>query len=407
MRVRFGDCVFDSETRELVRAERPVRIPPRAFQLLEVLIERRPEAIAKDDLHRVLWPKTFVADTTLTGLVKDLRAAIGDDARTPQFIRTVSAFGYAFCGDARQVRRSAPAGFFCRVIGPESQVGLVEGENIFGRGPDSVLWIDDDTVSRRHARIRVEKDRRGARGSRQPKWNLRGRSPGRCSRRCCATEIGSGSAASRCGFARPGLRRPHAARDPGEAHERTEERPERDAPARLAPRTLRDPVSARRGRDGRGVPGAGYAARTRRGPEDSAEGGRRRFRPLPAVPDGGEGGRGSIPSQHRRRLRHRAGSRYALHRLRARARRHADDTARARPASGQEAARSGDPDCRRPRGRARERHRSPRFEAGQHPPWARTARRKSRTSAWRNTSKPNRRKARAARRCRTTARARA
>ena len=158
MRVRFGDCVFDSETRELMRAERPVRVPPRAFQLLEVLIERRPEAIAKDDLHRVLWPKTFVADTTLTGLVKDLRAAIGDDARTPQFIRTVSAFGYAFCGDARQVRRSAPAGLFCRVIGPESQVGLVEGENIFGRGPDSVLWIDDDTVSRRHARIRVEKE---------------------------------------------------------------------------------------------------------------------------------------------------------------------------------------------------------------------------------------------------------
>ena len=36
-------------------------------------------------------------------------------------------------------------------------MGLVEGENILGRGPDSVLWIDDDTVSRSHARIRVEK----------------------------------------------------------------------------------------------------------------------------------------------------------------------------------------------------------------------------------------------------------
>ena len=73
-------------------------------------------------------------------------------------IRTISAFGYAFFGEAREVRRSAPAGFYCRVIGPESQVGLVEGENVLGRGPDSVLWIDDDSVSRRHARIRVEKD---------------------------------------------------------------------------------------------------------------------------------------------------------------------------------------------------------------------------------------------------------
>src|SRR5215510_3093987 len=112
MRVGFGDSIFDSETREFIRAERPVRLPPKAFQLLEVLLRRRPEAIAKDDLHRVLWPDTFVADTTLTGLVKDLRAAIGDDARAPNFIRTIAAFGYAFCGDAREVRRSAPAGFF-------------------------------------------------------------------------------------------------------------------------------------------------------------------------------------------------------------------------------------------------------------------------------------------------------
>jgi hypothetical protein len=135
-----------------------VRVSPKAFQLLSVLIERRPKALAKDELHAVLWPKTFVADTTLTGLVKEIRAAIGDDARTPRFIRTISAFGYAFSGEGREVRRLAPTGFSCRVIGPESQVGLVEGENVLGRGPDSVLWMDDDTVSRCHARIRVEKD---------------------------------------------------------------------------------------------------------------------------------------------------------------------------------------------------------------------------------------------------------
>ena len=156
MRVHFGDCVFDSETRELIRAGRPAAVPPKAFQLLSVLIESRPRALSKDDLHRALWPKTFVEDTTLTSLVKELRAAIGEDGRSPQFIRTVASFGYAFSGEAREVRRSAPNGFHCRVIGPDSQVGLVEGENLFGRGPDSVLWVDDETVSRRHARIRVD-----------------------------------------------------------------------------------------------------------------------------------------------------------------------------------------------------------------------------------------------------------
>ncbi len=158
MRVGFGDSIFDSETRELIRAERPLRLSPKAFQLLEVLLRKRPEAIAKDALHRTLWPTTFVADTTLTGLIKDLRAAIGDDARSPRFIRTVAAFGYAFCGEARETRRASPTGFVYRVIAPECQATLVAGENTLGRGPESVLWVDDDTVSRRHARIRVEND---------------------------------------------------------------------------------------------------------------------------------------------------------------------------------------------------------------------------------------------------------
>ena len=158
MRFRFGDCVLDSETHELLREERGVRVSPKAFQLLSLLIEKRPKALSKDELHAVLWPKTFVADTTLTGLVKELRAAIGDDARTPRFIRTIAAFGYAFSGEGREVKRPSPTGSFCRVIGPDSQASLAPGDNILGRGPESVLWIDDDTVSRAHARVRVENE---------------------------------------------------------------------------------------------------------------------------------------------------------------------------------------------------------------------------------------------------------
>ena len=132
-----------------------MRLSPKAFQLLSLLVEKRPKALSKDELHTLLWPKTFVADTTLTSLVKEIRAAINDDARAPRYIRTISAFGYAFSGEGQEVRRRAAAGFSCRVIGPDSQAALMDGENILGRGPESVIWIDDETVSRSHARIRV------------------------------------------------------------------------------------------------------------------------------------------------------------------------------------------------------------------------------------------------------------
>lgn len=109
---------MDAETRELTRGGRPAHITPMAFRLLQVLIEKRPKAMSKEQLHDFLWPRTFVSDATLTGLVKEVRAAIGDDAKAPRFIRTVAAFGYAFSGESprsrappRAARGSASSGW--------------------------------------------------------------------------------------------------------------------------------------------------------------------------------------------------------------------------------------------------------------------------------------------------------
>ncbi|SRR6266540_2557506 len=158
MRVRFGDCVMDSDTRELLRSGRPVHVSPRAFDLLRLLVEKRPKALSKDDLHERLWPRTFVSDSTLTGLIREVRAAVGDKARRPRYLRTLPAFGYAFCGDATEVapdpRRRSDKSY--RLLWKGRDVTLVEGETVLGRGPDCAVWIDDESVSRRHARIRID-----------------------------------------------------------------------------------------------------------------------------------------------------------------------------------------------------------------------------------------------------------
>jgi eukaryotic-like serine/threonine-protein kinase len=98
MRVLFGDCTFDSDARTVVCNGEPVRISGKAFQLLELLLAARPNPISKEDLFAKLWPDTFVAEANLAGLIKEIRAAIGDDARAPRFVRTVHRFGYAFSG---------------------------------------------------------------------------------------------------------------------------------------------------------------------------------------------------------------------------------------------------------------------------------------------------------------------
>lgn len=155
MRLRFADFAFDSDTREVFRDGRPVHVSPKAFVLLAALIERRPKAISKDDLHRLLWPETFVSDGNLPNLVAELRESLNDDAHEPRIIRTVPRFGYAFAAEAagESTQRGALS---CRLIWGDREIGLRPGENVIGRDEAAALWIDDSLVSRRHARILVD-----------------------------------------------------------------------------------------------------------------------------------------------------------------------------------------------------------------------------------------------------------
>src|SRR6266496_1250501 len=109
MRIRFGECVFDSDTREVLRGGRALSVGPKAFQMLDILIRERPKAVSKRHLHTELWPGIFVTEANLPNLVGELRSALGDHARRPRIIRTVRGFGYAFSAPAQAVTSSAPS----------------------------------------------------------------------------------------------------------------------------------------------------------------------------------------------------------------------------------------------------------------------------------------------------------
>jgi DNA-binding winged helix-turn-helix (wHTH) protein len=159
MRLRFADCVFDSDTRQLFRSGRPAPVPPKVFRLLEELIQARPKALSKVSLHELIWPDTFVSDANLANLVADLREALGDDAKNPRIIRTVQRFGYAFQAEASPFSETdglAPSAF--RLIWGDREIALVQGSNILGRDHDAAAWIDVFSVSRQHARIEISGD---------------------------------------------------------------------------------------------------------------------------------------------------------------------------------------------------------------------------------------------------------
>lgn len=151
-RVRFGAFVFDRETRQLRRDEAPLRLKPQAFDLLDLLIARRPAAVSKQEIRDRLWPDTFVSESTLSSLVAQARRALGRDGA--RAVRTVHGFGYAFAAEACDERTAAgPRSIQAHLFWNRRTLPLVEGENVIGRDESCEARVEAAGVSRRHARV--------------------------------------------------------------------------------------------------------------------------------------------------------------------------------------------------------------------------------------------------------------
>jgi DNA-binding winged helix-turn-helix (wHTH) protein len=151
----FASFELDTDRRLLLEGSEEIHISKKGYELLRVLLERAPKAVSKQDLHDLIWPETFVSDTTLPGVIAELRNAMSDDAREPRYIRTVHGFGYAFATKPR-ISSTSPAGTRgARLLVRGREMFLNLGENVVGRDPDTTIYIDDLSVSRKHIRIVV------------------------------------------------------------------------------------------------------------------------------------------------------------------------------------------------------------------------------------------------------------
>jgi DNA-binding winged helix-turn-helix (wHTH) protein len=162
LRLQFGEFLLDSDARQLLQRGAPIHLSRKAFDALCLLAERRPTALAKDDLHAALWPGTHVVEASLSVTIAEIRRALDDDPQAPRYIRTVHRVGYAFCAeavDAAGAGRGAPKTPRAWLAWEARVLPLEEGENLIGREPGCGVWLDESGVSRRHARLVLEGDR--------------------------------------------------------------------------------------------------------------------------------------------------------------------------------------------------------------------------------------------------------
>jgi DNA-binding winged helix-turn-helix (wHTH) protein len=157
--MRIGEFLLDLGRRELLRADAPVHLSPKAFTLLAALAEHAPDAVSKERLYERLWPDVFVEEANLKNLVAEIRAALGENARAPRLVRTVHGFGYALRVDAPPPPARTDDAARHRVLYLGREFPLSEGENVVGRDEGLAVVVPSGSVSRRHALVVVERER--------------------------------------------------------------------------------------------------------------------------------------------------------------------------------------------------------------------------------------------------------
>src|SRR5215207_2328366 len=96
--ITFGPFRLDKANERLLRDSRAIALRPKAFAVLQYLLERPGQLVTKQQLLDAVWPDTFVGDAVLKDSVRQLRDALGDDVKSPRFIETAHRRGYRFIG---------------------------------------------------------------------------------------------------------------------------------------------------------------------------------------------------------------------------------------------------------------------------------------------------------------------
>ena len=84
-----------------------VRLPPKVFAVLRVLVAQAGQLVTKETLLETVWPEAMVSDAVLTSCIGELRKVLGETAQAPRFIQTVHRRGYRFIGQLPAVAPSA------------------------------------------------------------------------------------------------------------------------------------------------------------------------------------------------------------------------------------------------------------------------------------------------------------
>ncbi|MEP1593073.1 MAG: AAA family ATPase, partial [Halieaceae bacterium] len=94
--IESGGLRLDTTTQRLTANGRTVDLRPKSWDLLKYMVSRPGVLLPKADLLKAVWGNRVVTEASLNQAVRELRKALGDDAKSPRYIETVHRRGFRF-----------------------------------------------------------------------------------------------------------------------------------------------------------------------------------------------------------------------------------------------------------------------------------------------------------------------
>jgi len=138
-RITFDPFCLDLASECLWRGSQAIKLRPKAFAVLNYLLAHPGQLVTKEELLQAVWSETFVAEAVLKVTIRQLRAALDDDSKSPRFIETAHRRGYRFIGQITEPP------------GPE----MATHEDASATPPAAASYLPQDMVGRDEALSRM------------------------------------------------------------------------------------------------------------------------------------------------------------------------------------------------------------------------------------------------------------
>jgi len=100
---QLGDWLLDAPSLQLVLGDEKVKITSKMQDVLLVLLIHKGRPVAKEVIYQQVWPNVIVSEQLIARAISDLRKVFGDNAKSPQYIETLSKAGYRWLGTITQI----------------------------------------------------------------------------------------------------------------------------------------------------------------------------------------------------------------------------------------------------------------------------------------------------------------